>query len=404
MLTAQRRTAMDLQIFFDDFLHSEGFHLLTQDLYELFDCPVMIIDIAFHVISWYDGGDFQDKPFQGTVESGELSYEVGSVLLGANASDAHDGQYIDIPNSPYRRRFSALYAGDVHVGYLIIVDIHRQLEQTEPLIFTRIEAVLAKQLMTRLSRDSQLKNSDEAVLLHLLEGRFTDENMFRLQAESAGLASFSPARIALLNLEMYKTMRHAENRLRNAIARLFPNSRVLIFNGTLVLFFRKEPAQDKAEEFCRKNNLRMVISPRVHNLFHLPQAYMSLSEIMEFLVPHIPGPFALYAEPYYGLMMFRHLSSRRDLILPAVRAMGRHDRHENSLYCLTLYTYLCCHHSLQETCQQMYTHRNTILYRIRKMKEEYGIPLEDPAQHAALLMSCALMLLDQSPDTLLPGT
>ena len=394
---------MDLQIFFDDFLHSEGFHLLTQDLYELFDCPVMIIDIAFHVISWYDGGDFQDKPFQGTVESGELSYEVGSVLLGENASDAHEGQYIEIPNSPYRRRFSALYAGDVHVGYLIIVDIHRQLEQTEPLIFTRIEAVLAKQLMTRLSRDSQLKNSDEAVLLHLLEGRFTDENMFRLQAESAGLASFSPARIALLNLEMYKTMRHAENRLRNAIARLFPNSRVLIFNGTLVLFFRREPAQDKAEEFCRKNNLRMVISPRVHNLFHLPQAYMSLSEIMEFLVPHIPGPFALYAEPYYGLMMFRHLSSRRDLILPAVRAMGRHDRHENSLYCLTLYTYLCCHHSLQETCRQMYTHRNTILYRIRKMKEEYGIPLEDPAQHAALLMSSALMLLDQSPDTLLPG-
>ena len=376
---------MDLQIFFDDFLHSEGFHLLTQDLYELFDCPVMIIDIAFHVISWYDGGDFQDKPFQGTVESGELSYEVGSVLLGENASDAHEGQYIDIPDSPYRRRFSALYAGDVHVGYLIIVDIHRQLEQTEPLIFTRIEAVLAKQLMTRLSRDSQLKNSDEAVLLHLLEGRFTDENMFRLQAESAGLASFSPARIALLNLEMYKTMRHAENRLRNAIARLFPNSRVLIFNGTLVLFFRKEPARDKAE------------------LFHLPQAYMSLSEIMEFLVPHIPGPFALYAEPYYGLMMFRHLSSRRDLILPAVRAMGRHDRHENSLYCLTLYTYLCCHHSLQETCRQMYTHRNTILYRIRKMKEEYGIPLEDPAQHAALLMSSALMLLDQSPDTLLPG-
>ena len=203
---------------------------------------------------------------------------------------------------------------------------------------------------------------------------------------------------------MYKTMRHAENRLRNAIARLFPNSRVLVFNGTLLLFFRQEPSQKKAEEFCRKNNLRMVISPRVHNLFHLPQAYVSLSEIMEFLVPHIQGPFALYSEPYYGLMMFRHLSSRRDLILPSVRAMGRRDRHENSLYCLTLYTYLCCHHSLQETCRQMYTHRNTILYRIRKMKEEYGIPLEDPAQHAALLMSSALMLLDQSPDTLLPGT
>ena len=49
----------------------------------------------------------------------------------------------------------------------------------------------------------------------------------------------------------------------------------------------------------------------------------------------------------------------------------------------------------------MYTHRNTILYRIQKMKEKYGIPLEDPSQHAALLMSCALMLLAQDPDSLI---
>ena len=75
---------------------------------------------------------------------------------------------------------------------------------------------------------------------------------------------------------------------------------------------------------------------------------------------------------------------------------------EGSLYCLTLYTYLCCHHSLQETCAQLFTHRNTVLYRIRKMKEEYGIPLEDPGQHAALLMSSALMLLSHDPDALLP--
>ena len=393
---------MDLQNFFDDFLHTDGFGLLTQDLYELFDCPVMVIDVAFRVIAWYHGEDFEDKPFQGTVEQGELSYEIGATLLGEHASEPVEAQYIKLTNSPYRRRFSALYANDIHVGYLIMVDVHRNLEQTEPLVFSRIEAVLAKQLLTRLSRESQLKNSEEAVLLHLLEGRFANESLFRLQAEAAGMASFSPVRFALLNLEMYKVKRHAENRLRNAISREFPGSRVLIFNGAFLLFLQKEPVQKTMEEFCRKYSLRMVVSPRVHNLFHLPQAYVSISEILEFLLLHISEPFALYAEPYYGLMMFRHLSSRRDLILPSVRAMGRHDKEENGLYCLTLYTYLCCHHSLQDTCEQMYTHRNTILYRIQKMKEKYGIPLEDPSQHAALLISCALMLLAQDPDSLIP--
>jgi hypothetical protein len=64
---------MDLPSFIDDFLHTGGLQLLSKDIFEMFDCPVMIIDVAFWVISWYHSGDFQDKPFQGSVDRGELS-------------------------------------------------------------------------------------------------------------------------------------------------------------------------------------------------------------------------------------------------------------------------------------------------------------------------------------------
>lgn len=393
---------MDLPSFIDDFLHTGGLQLLSKDIFEMFDCPVMIIDVAFRVISWYHSGDFQDKPFQGSVDRGELSYEIGSAFLGDHPSAGDAAQFIKLKDSPYRRRFSMLKANDIHVGYLILVDIHDRLEQEDPQTFARIEAVLAKQILIRLSHDSQLKDSGEAVLLHLLEGKFASEPLFRLQAEASGLSQFPPVRFALLDLELYQTAQHTDNALRSAVRRQFPDSRILLFNSNLLLFLRKEPEQKKAEEFCRRYSVRMVFSPRIHNLFHLPQAYASTHEILEFLILHVHGAFAVYAEPFYGLMMFRHLSSRKDLVLPAVRAMGRHDMEEGSLYCLTLYTYLCCHHSLQETCAKLFTHRNTVLYRIRKMKEEYGIPLEDPGQHAALLMSSALMLLSHDPDALLP--
>ncbi len=394
---------MDLKKFMDDFLDTEEFQPLIEDLYAMFSCPVMIIDVAFHVISWHHGDGFEDRPFQGTVERGELSYEIGSVFLGDHASGEQKAQFIDLKDSPYQRRFSQLRSNGIHVGYLIFVDVHRNLSEVDPQLFTLVEAVLAKQLLVRLSRDSQLKNTEDAVLLHLLEGRFATESLFRLQAEAAGLSKFSPVRAALLNLELYQAANHPENVLRNAVRRQFPRSRSLIFNGRLLLFLQKDPDREAAEALCRKYNLRMVISPRIHNLFHLPQSYTSMQEIMDFLIPHVSGAFTVYAEPYYGLMMFRHLSGRRDLVLPAVRALGRHDREESTLYCLTLYTYLCCHHSLQDTARQLFTHRNTIAYRIRKIREDFGIPLEDPAQHAALLMSCALMILDHDPDALLPA-
>ena len=194
---------MNLQKFMDDFLNTESVQPLMEDLYEMFDCPVMVIDVAFQVISWKHSGTFEDDVVQGTIASGELSYEIGSVFLGDHAAEAQEAQFINVKGSPYRRRFSMLRANGIHVGYLILVDVHRKLEEVDPMIFSRIEAALAKQLLIHLNRDSSLKNSEDAVLLHLLEGKFANEQLFKLQAEAAGLDRFKPVRVALLNLELY---------------------------------------------------------------------------------------------------------------------------------------------------------------------------------------------------------
>lgn len=393
---------MDLTKFMNDFLHTEGFQSLTRDLGELFECPVMVIDVAFRVVSWHAPEKFPDIPFRKTVENGRLSYEISSVFLGGAASIAHGARYIELADSPYRRRFSPLRAGGIHVGYLILLDMHSRLEKVDPDIYSRIEAALGKQLLFRMSRDSHLFNTEEAVLLQLLEGRYANEPLFRLQAASAGLGHFSPSRIALLNLELYRSSDWSENTLRSVVMDRFPDCRPLIHGGNVILFLEAGPDLEALRQLGEKYSLRIVVSALMDNLFHLPGIYKTSLEILEYLLPLMPGPFTVEAEPYYGLMMTKRLSSRRDLILPAVRELARRDIDEESAFCLTLYTYLRCHHSLRETCERLYTHRNTVLYRIRKMKEEYSIPIDDPDRHAALLMSCALVLLRQDPKLLFP--
>ena len=96
----------------------------------------------------------------------------------------------------------------------------------------------------------------------------------------------------------------------------------------------------------------------------------------------------------------RRMADRADLTAPQVRALAERDAAEGSLYCRTLYTYLICHHSLQETCERLYAHRNTVLYRVRRMKEDFGIPLDDPDRHLPLLLSAALALLAAGEDAL----
>ena len=391
---------MDLQTFLNDFMNKDDLNLLVQDAAGLFECPAMVVDMAFHVIAWHCEADFEDAPFRTSIQRGSLTYETGSILAGSD-TQAH---LINLEDSPYKRRFSLLMTGGTPVGYLILVDVGDRLEREDARVFSAVESALAKQLMLESSRGSSMRSAEESVLQHLLEGRFTDESLFTLQAEAAGLKYLAPRRVALVNLELYRSANWSENALRSTILDVFPMSRPLVHDGCVLFFLNSDPDMGLFRNLARQFSLRVVISAPIGRLFRLPEVYAATRALMEALLPRLTRPFAVRAEPYQGLLMLRSLQGRPDLVLPAVRALGERDREDGSLYCLTLYTYLACHHSLRETCERLYTHRNTVLYRVRRMKEDFDIPIDDPGQHAALLLSAGIMLVAQGrEDVFMPG-
>ena len=380
---------MDLQAFLDDFMNKDDLDLLVRDAGQLFACPVMVVDMAFHAIAWHCPADFEDAPLTSSIERGSLSYETGSFLAGSDAQ----ARFVTLPDSPHRRRFSLLVTGGAPVGYLILVDVNDRLEREEPRLFQAVESALAKQLMLETGRGGSMQTPEESVLQHLLEGRFTDEALFELQIAGAGLKYLAPRRIALVNLELYRGTNWSENALRSTILDYFPMSKPMVHDGGVVFFLNSDPDMGLFRNLADQFNLRVAISAPIGRLFNLPTVYGDTRALLESLLPRMPHPFAVLAEPYRGWMMLRRLAETPDLALPAVRALGEHDRAEGTLYCLTLYTYLACHHSLQETCARLYTHRNTVLYRMRKLREDFDIPLDDPAQHLALLASAGMQLV-----------
>ena len=178
------------------------------------------------------------------------------------------------------------------------------------------------------------------------------------------------------------------------------NQRYRLDNGQMTYIIPEldmEPIAQNTVAFAR------ALEERFDRLFHAPQALDAARQLMECLLPRRDQPFAVKADDYGAYMMLRQLRGRLDLALPEVRTLARRDREDDSLYCLTLYTYLICHHSLQETCARLFTHRNTVLYRVRRMREDFGIPIDDPDRHLSLLLSAALMLVELGQeDALMP--
>lgn len=391
---------MDLTAFLSDFFRTDSLNQLTADAAELFDCPVMVVDDSFHAVSWHMPDGFQDRPFQGSVDRGELTYEASS-LLSSSASLAQQGElYVELADSPWQRRFSPLIASGIRVGYLVLVDVHGTLRQVERRDLTAVESVLAKQLFFEGNRSGLMFNTAEEVLLHLLENKFSTEALFLLQASSTWLADFRPERVALINLGLYHNLHLAEDALKSELTYAFYASHPFLYNDEVLLFLNRDHDLSALEPLVQRYHLRVVISAPLDSLYALPQVYAATHEVMDFLLLRSSHPFCVRAEQLHALMMLRRLQDRADLIASEVSALAHYDAAEHTQYCQTLLAYLLCHHSLQETCRQLYTHRNTVLYRIRRMKEDFGIPLDDPNRHLELLLSVSLELLAQHQENL----
>ena len=77
---------MDLQTFLNDFMNKDDLALLVRDAAELFECPAMVVDMAFHVIAWHCDADFNDAPFRTSIRIpgyGRIAYVLLAQLRDA---------------------------------------------------------------------------------------------------------------------------------------------------------------------------------------------------------------------------------------------------------------------------------------------------------------------------------
>lgn len=371
-----------------DFFAQDDLARLTADAGELLDCPLMVIDDAFRVAAHYAPPGFTDPLFDRAVQQGAIISR--SPALSAGAPD-----YVEVADGTRLRRFAPLISAGVRLGYLVCVDIDGHLADIPAETFRTVETVLAKQLFVEASRQDKPFGTAEEILMHLLDGGFPSAAYFRLQASSTYLADFHPAAFALIDLAAYHALYLGKSQLKDELTYRFYASHPFFYQGDVILFLHEgyDPAGFDAlvEEF----HLKVVISEPITDLYGLPALYRTAREALAVIADAgFRGGSVYHVEQLRTLLMLTAARRYRSLILPQVKALAACDREKGSQYCETLYHYLTCGRSLKDTCEALFTHRNTVLYRIHKMREDFAVPLDDPAAHTALLLSTALTLLD----------
>ena len=367
---------------------------------ELLGCPLLVLDDTFHVAAHYLPLGFSDALFETAVRRGEISYEAGAIISENAMLTAGWADYVQLADSPYRRRFAPLVSAGVRLGCLICVDTDGHLEKIPPHTWELVEHILSKQLFMEVSRQDKSSETVEDILMHLLDGGFSSAAHFQLQASGTYLADFHPRAFALIDLETYHSAYMGKRHLKEELEAQIPDSHPFLYKGDVFLFLHREGDGDIFSELAEEFQLKILISAPIDDLFTLPQLYRTAREALELMKDaRFHGESVCSAQQLRTPLLLKNLEGRGDLVSPELRRLAVHDREKGTQYCETLYHYLTCCHSLIKTSNALYTHRNTVLYRIRRLQEDFLIPLEDPSLHADLLLGVSLILFEsKGPD------
>lgn len=379
------------------FFARDDLDALTAQAGAILDCPILILDDTFHVFSSYCPLDFTDALFRKTLLQGELTFEVSAAISQSRTLAEGKTDFFKPEGSPFRRRIGPLVSTGVRLGYLVCPDTDGHLARLPEETWQAVERILAKQLFIETSRQDKPFETAEDILMHLLDGGFPNAAYFRLQTAGTFLADFHPAGFALIDLTGYHSLYPGREQLREAVLSQFPQSHPFLYRGDVFLFLAgKEDFSELAAEF----RLKIAVSQGLSDLYDLPAHYRTAREALALMGDErYHGESVCTVDRLRVPLMLKNLEGRGDLVSRPLRALADHDREKGTGCCETLYWYLACGRSLKKTCEVLFTHRNTVLYRIRRMKSDFGLPLDDPACHAELLLGVSVLLFeDKGPD------
>ena len=383
-----------------EFFAHDDLKALAADAGALLECPLLVLDDTFHVTAHHRPLGFTDPFFQDAVRQGEITYEAGAIISQSEALSAGRADYVKLEGSDYRRRFSPLISSGVRLGYLICVDTDGHLHNIPPETWNMVEQILAKQAFIEVSRQDKPFETTEDILMHLLDGGFSSAPYFRLQASGTYLADFHPTGFALIELTTYHNEYLGKRHLKDELGVIFPQSHSFLYRGDVFLFLHGNADFNSFSALAEEFQLKVVMSDGINDLFNLPALYRTAHEALELMTDRRfhSGNVCTVAQLRTPLLL-KKMEGRSDLIAKEIRVLAAHDKEKDTQYCETLYYYLTCCRSLKKTCDALVTHRNTVLYRIRRIKDDFAIPLDEPAIHADLLLGVSLLLFEKKgPD------
>ena len=276
-----------------------------------------------------------------------------------------------------------------------------------PLLTVPWEIILAdliKDLSIRIFVQSSTDEQISGALIHAIEQPEAQDLYTRDLLPHFDLDGiFQIALISTGDLDSMDTVerKRIAYRMHLYLANLTHNGHFFYYASYFVVVMNaigKEESEEILEAFADRIRVKMTdrkvyigVSDQVKDIENLHLAYKRARAAVEMAVKReMDLQYFDRMGMYRMLYLIEDRSLLRELSDKPLAPLIEYDREHDGAYVATLESYLRCGGSIKAMSEELYIHRNTILYRMANIKKLLGCSLESPEEKMFYAVACMI--------------
>ncbi len=267
-------------------------------------------------------------------------------------------------------------------------------------LFTWFSQKLRDYYLRCIDIEHPVRTQKDAFINDLLQHTKQDEQYLEDRARALQIPLDMHYRVCVISWENYSQPQagYVMWRLINILG--FPSYRIFSYQNMLVLLMNGDLSAITVQEKAQYSSavIRDLLEadggyagfslPGFH-LFNINTAFRQALAAASLGLRLAPDEKLYFYSKYYVYDLFscyENESSLDDMCFWRIRELKSADGDDYDDYHL-LYTFLMTERSITQTAQLMHMHRNSVIYRLKRIRSEYLIDLDDPDVRLRLMLS-----------------
>lgn len=391
--------------FLDSAFHVNNIRQLIDQGALLLKNPIAVFDSHYYTVAYSDTAGIEDDVWLGGKERGYCLFEYAAMLHGLNNICEHSAPFRIFDDfGPHRRRISPLISNSITIGYITVLEYYCNFDEISDELYDLVIGAITKELAIEHAI-KQVRQSDSAefLLINLLNTKFANRMLYEQRVLGTEFEQDREYRLLSIDMSVFQSKITGEKHFKGQLSTLFPKSWTVFHHQYAVLLFdcRNYKAlsswADPITKCLDQYGLFAGCSDVFSDLYYIQEHY-SHAIVSELLARKLKHPTSIARFDEYKLWSIAyHISpaKRMSYLSPSLIQLWQADQTGGSEYVKTLFAYLDCGEHLEKTAQKLHVHRNTVVYRVEKMKERFGMDFDSMYCNFQNYIGCMLLELSR---------